>query len=42
MTPKNVLPVLDGVYVEVNKPVEGILIHGVNISQVSNAEEEHR
>lgn len=33
-------PVLYGVDVEIDEPVEGVLVHGVNVGQIRNAEEE--
>lgn len=35
-------PVVDRVYVEVDKPAEGVLVHRVYVSQVGNAEEQDR
>lgn len=35
------LPVMNGADVEVDKPAEGVLVHGVNVGQVSDAEEQH-
>lgn len=33
-------PVLYGVNVEVNKPAERVLVHWVNVGQISNTEEQ--
>lgn len=33
-------PVLYRVYVEVDKPDEGVLVHGVNVGEISNTKEE--
>ena len=34
-------PVVDGVDVEVDKPHQRVLVHGVDVGQVGDAEEEH-
>ena len=35
-------PVFDGVAVEVDKPVQRVLVHGVDVGQIGHAEEQHR
>lgn len=32
---------MDGADVEADKPAEGVLVHGVDVGQVGDAEEEH-
>jgi len=34
------IPVLDGVDEEVDKPCEGVLVHGINVRQISYTEEQ--
>lgn len=38
---ENALPVMNGADVEVDKPDEGVLVHGVDVGQICNAEEQH-
>ena len=35
-------PVFDGLAVEVDEPVQGVLVHGVDVGQIGHAEEQHR
>lgn len=35
------LPVMNGADEEADKPAEGVLVHGVDVGQVGDAEEEH-
>ena len=36
------LPIMNRVDEEVNKPTKGVLVHGINVCQVCNTEEQHR
>lgn len=43
MAPESLyLPLLNGGDEEVDKPAEGVLVHGINVGQVRNTEEQHR
>lgn len=35
------LPVMNGADIEVDEPAEGVLVHGVDVGQVCDAEEQH-
>ena len=35
------VPLIDGVEEEVDEPGEGVLVHGVNVGQVCDGEEEY-
>ena len=35
-------PVVDGDEVEVDEPGQGVLVHGVNVGEVCDGEEQHR
>jgi len=36
------LPIMNRVDEELNKPAKGVLVHGINVCQVCNTEEQHR
>ena len=36
------IPLTDGIEEEVDKPGEGVLVHGVNVGEVRDGEEEDR
>lgn len=41
-TPFPYKPVIDGDDVEVDKPRQGVLVHGVNVGELCDGEEQHR